>query len=119
MQLCLQNKNLNKIAFTGLFQSSVPVISVNTKSCSEEEEISASEEEEIQTESELTSASETTERSCSADTSADEGKELKKSDKQWKQKPTTSNSSTGTKPKKKAQKKSTDKRTEEVFQRKR
>ena len=43
-------------------------------------------------------------------TSADDGKEMKKSESSGKQKPTKLNSSTGAKPKKKAQKKSTDKR---------
>ena len=50
------------------------------ESCSEDEKISVSEEEEMQTENELKSASETPERSCTDDTSADEEKEMKKSD---------------------------------------
>ena len=75
------------------------------ESCSEEEEISVSEEDEIQTENELESASETPERSCSDDTSPDEGEEMKKSDSLGKQKPTTLNSSTYAKTIKKAIKK--------------
>ena len=73
------------------------------ESCSEEEEISVSEKEKIQRESELESASETPERACYDNTSADEGKEMKKSDSSGKQKLTISNSSTDAKPKKKAQ----------------
>ena len=91
-----------RIAFTDSKQCSSD--SSEYESCSEEEEISVSEEEEIQTENELESASETPERSCSDDTSADEGEEMKKSDSLGKQKPTTLNSSTYAKTIKKAKK---------------
>ena len=79
-------------------------MTLKLSSSEEDKEVSASEEEAVtETDSELESASEIQESSCSDDISADEGKRRKS---EGKSKSAPSNSSTVTKPSKKAPKKS-------------